>query len=83
MIQEATQVLISGNTCEYDKLPDICKTLVSQANDIQFKYVLIILVGFINILVMVYFVYKMRQYIELKKKETGVGTIRELIDKVK
>ena len=72
---------ISGMSCQYDKLPGICKDLIPMYGDVAFKYTLIIIVGTLNLIVMVYFILQIRKFLKVKMKEAGVDSIGELLKK--
>lgn len=60
-------VKIGDSLCLYEKLPQICKDMIPLAQDIQLKYNIIIIVGILNLIVMSFFVYKIKKFLETRK----------------
>jgi len=60
---------IKGMDCQYDKLPQICKDLIPQYEDVSLKYGIIIIVGVLNIIVMSFLFWKIKQFLDAKKKQ--------------
>lgn len=60
-------VKIGDSLCLYDKLPQICKDMVPVAQDIQLKYSVIIVVGILNLIVMSFFIWKIKKFLDARK----------------
>jgi len=57
-----------GNyTCNVDQLPQICKDMIPTVQDIQLKYNIIIIIGILNLIVMSFFIYKIKKLLDSRK----------------
>ena len=60
-------VKIGDSLCIYEKLPQICKDMIPLAQDIQLKYNVIIIIGILNLIVMSFFIYKIKKFLDSRK----------------